>query len=74
MRRPDSRRPRTTQDAGRDRRGRGKRGGGRVICYFWTARDSCYLVFAYSKTDRGDLTAAQLKRLVEVLSEELSDG
>ena len=54
--------------------GRGKRGGGRVIYYFWTARDSCYLVFAYSKTKQGDLTAVQLKRLVDVLNEELSDG
>jgi hypothetical protein len=24
--------------------GRGKRGGGRIIYYLWTARDTCYLV------------------------------
>ena len=54
--------------------GRGKRGGGRVIYCFWTARESCYLVFAYSKSEQGDLTAAQLKRLVDVMNEELSDG
>ncbi len=53
--------------------GRGKRGGGRVIYYFLTARESCYL-FAYSKSEQGDLTAAQLKRLVDVMNEELSDG
>ena len=52
--------------------GRGKRGGGRVIYYFLTARESCCL--AYSKSEQGDLTAAQLKRLVDVMNEELSDG
>lgn len=38
--------------------GRGKRGGARVIYYLWTARDCCYLVFAYAKSERDDLTAA----------------
>ena len=47
---------------------------GRVIFYFWTARDCCYLVFAYSKTEQGDLPAAQRKRLVDVTNEESSDG
>jgi hypothetical protein len=54
--------------------GRGKRGGGRIIYYLWTACDTCYMVFAYSKTERGDLTASQLKRLAEVVNEEWSDG
>jgi hypothetical protein len=54
--------------------GRGKRGGGRIIYYLWTARDTCYLVFAYSKTEQGDFTASQLKRLAEVVNEEWSDG
>jgi hypothetical protein len=54
--------------------GRGKRGGGRVIYYLWTARDRCYLVFAYAKNAQSDLTAAQLKRLAAVVEEELGDG
>jgi hypothetical protein len=35
------------------------------------ARDRCYLGFADSKTEPGALTAAQGKRLVEILNEEL---
>jgi hypothetical protein len=54
--------------------GRGKRGSGRIIYYLWTARDTCYLVFAYSKTEQSDLTASQLRRLAEVVNEEWSDG
>jgi hypothetical protein len=30
--------------------GRGKRGGARVIYYWWQTQDQCYLVFAYRKT------------------------
>ncbi len=54
--------------------GRGKRGGGRVIYYLWTALDCCYLVFAYAKNVQGDLTAVQLQRLAKVVEEELDDG
>ena len=54
--------------------GRGKRGGARVVYYLWTAHDCCYLVFAYAKNEQGDLTAAQLKRLAQVVSEEIDDG
>ena len=54
--------------------GRVKRGGGRINYYRWTARDTCYLVFVYSKTEQGDLTASQLQRLAEVVNEEWSDG
>jgi hypothetical protein len=54
--------------------GRFKRSGGRIIYYRWTARVTCYLVFAYSKTEQGDLTASQHQRLPEVVNEEWSDG
>ena len=42
--------------------GRGKRGGIRVIYYVWSAQ-RLYFVHAYDKTEQGDLTSEQLKRL-----------
>jgi hypothetical protein len=54
--------------------GRGKRGGARVIYYWWTERECCYLVFAYPKNVQGDLTAAQLKTLAALMKEVLRDG
>src|SRR6185312_15844390 len=51
-------------------RGRGKRGGARVIYYLWDREDRCYLVFTYLKTQMEDLTAKQLKAMVNVMSEE----
>ena len=53
---------------------RGKRGGARVIYCVWTARDCCYLVFAYVKNEQSDLTAAQLKTLGALMREVLRDG
>lgn len=55
-------------------RGRGKRGGARVVYYVWNERDRCYLIFAYAKNEQGDLTRAQLKTLAAVLDKELDDG
>jgi len=43
--------------------GRGKRGGLRVIYYWWVARDRISLLLAYPKNEQDDLTAEQLKRL-----------
>lgn len=51
-------------------RGRGKRGGARVIYYLWDQQDRCYLVFAYLKADMDDLTPKQLKTLGAVMREE----
>ena len=48
--------------------GRGKRGGLRVIYYWQTADDQIWLLVAYPKGEREDLSHAeikQLKRLVE---------
>ena len=42
--------------------GRGKRGGIRVIYYCWS-EDRLYMIFAYDKTEQGDLTSEQLKVL-----------
>jgi hypothetical protein len=48
--------------------GRGKRGGLRIICYWQTADDQIWLLVAYPKSEREDLShdeIKQLKRLVE---------
>ena len=43
-------------------RGKGKRGGARII-YYRQSSERIYLVFVYQKTDREDLSADQLKQL-----------
>lgn len=50
--------------------GRGKRGGARVI-YFWDEpSETFYLLYAYRKSAREDLTAQQLKALSRLVREE----
>ena len=43
--------------------GRGKRGGLRVIYYWWAAKDRISLLLVYPKNERDDLTASQVKQL-----------
>jgi mRNA-degrading endonuclease RelE of RelBE toxin-antitoxin system len=43
--------------------GRGKRGGLRVIYYWWVAKDRISMLMVYPKNERDDLTADQLKQL-----------
>ena len=43
--------------------GRGKRGGLRVIYYWWVAKDRISLLMVYPKNEQDDLTADQLKQL-----------
>ncbi len=43
--------------------GRGKRGGLRVIYYWWVAKDRISLLLAYPKNEQDDLTADQVKQL-----------
>ena len=43
--------------------GRGKRGGLRVIYYWWVAMERISLLMAYPKNEQDDLTADQLKQL-----------
>jgi len=53
------------------RRGKGKRGGLRVI-YFWkTADDQFWLFTVYDKDQADDLTADQRKTLKKILSDEI---
>ena len=51
-------------------KGRGKRGGCRVI-YFWhSASSRLLMLFAFSKNERVDLTAAQKKALRQIVETE----
>ncbi len=52
--------------------GRGKRGGARVIYYYWSSQERCYLVYAYAKNVAADLTQEQLQRLAAVIESEVS--
>jgi hypothetical protein len=54
--------------------GRGKRGGARVIYYWLVSPEVCYLIFAYAKNKRDDLTPAQVRMLSDVMQEVLGDG
>lgn len=52
------------------RRGKGKRSGIRVI-YYWYAKGSLiYMLLAYSKDQRDDLSAQQKRALVRLVKEE----
>lgn len=54
--------------------GRGKRGGARVIYYWWVAKDQLYMLFAYPKNVQDELTPEQTKRLAEAVRREMKDG
>lgn len=43
--------------------GRGKRGGLRVIYYWWIAKDRISMLLVYPKNEKDDLTAEQVKTL-----------
>lgn len=44
-------------------KGKGKRGGSRVIYYFLDDKQRCYLLTIYGKNEMSDLTADQKKHL-----------
>src|SRR5690242_1961006 len=46
--------------------GKGKRGGGRAIYVVVVTKETAYLLFAYAKSDREDLTQAERKMLAEL--------
>jgi mRNA-degrading endonuclease RelE of RelBE toxin-antitoxin system len=54
--------------------GRGKRGGVRVIYYWFTARDTILLLFIYPKNVQDDLTPDQLRQLKRIVEEEYRGG
>jgi mRNA-degrading endonuclease RelE of RelBE toxin-antitoxin system len=47
--------------------GRGKRGGLRVIYYWWIATDRISMLFIYRKNEQDDLTPEQVKLLRRAL-------
>lgn len=52
------------------RRGKGKRGGIRVI-YYWHSNESLiYMLLAYSKDEQDDLSSSQMKLLMRLVKEE----
>ena len=51
-------------------RGKGKRGGVRVIYYWYAAGSLIYMLLGYSKDERDDLSAAQKKALARLVLEE----
>jgi len=50
--------------------GRGKRGGIRVVYYWFMARSTVLLLFIYPKNMQDDLTSDQLKKLKKIIEEE----
>jgi mRNA-degrading endonuclease RelE of RelBE toxin-antitoxin system len=53
------------------KRGKGKRGGVRIIYYWYASESLIYMLLAYSKDERDDLSAAQKKALSRLVREEL---
>ena len=47
--------------------GGGKRGGLRLIYYWWIAKDRISMLFIYRKNEKDDLTPEQVKRLRRAL-------
>ncbi|MBI3479398.1 MAG: toxin [Nitrosomonadales bacterium] len=54
------------------KRGKGKRGGLRMIYYWWLSGKQFWLFTVYNKDEMDDLTAAQRKILKELLKQELN--
>ena len=50
--------------------GRGKRGGVRVIYYWFTSKETILLLFMYPKNVQENLTAEQIKRLKGIIEVE----
>lgn len=53
-----------------ERRGKGKRSGVRVIYYWYAAGSLIYMLVAYSKDERDDLSVAQKKALATLVRQE----
>ena len=51
-------------------KGKGKRGGCRIIYYLDKPQDVIYLLFVYPKSAQGDLTPGQIKTLARLVKEE----
>ena len=51
-------------------KGKGKRGGCRVIYYFDKPHEVIYMLFVYPKSSQADMTPAQIKILGKLIKEE----
>jgi hypothetical protein len=51
-------------------KGKGKRGGSRVIYYWAVTQDQLLMLFIYRKSEQEDLTREQLKTLKKIIEEE----
>lgn len=51
--------------------GRGKRGGARVIYYWFVSNEVILMLFAFAKNEQDDLTPDQLKQLKKMVEGEL---
>lgn len=51
-------------------KGQGKRGGIRVIYYWHSGEETCYMLYAYGKAEQVDLTVDQLRVLRRIVREE----
>ncbi len=56
---------------GDTRRGKGKRGGLRLIYYWWNTGSQFWLFTLYDKDEMADLTLMQRKALKEMIKDEL---
>lgn len=54
--------------------GRGKRGGVRIIYYWWVRGDQLLMLLAYPKNVQADLSAEQRRQLAKLVKEELKNG
>ena len=54
-----------------ERRGKGKRGGLRVIYYWWDAGSQFWLFTVFDKDEMSDLTATERKVLKDMIKHEL---
>lgn len=51
--------------------GKGKRGGVRVIYYWFVSDEELYMLYLYSKNEQSDLTQEQIKILRKIVEVEL---
>jgi len=51
---------------------KGKRGGIRVIYYWYLSEDEIYMLLAYGKGEKDDLSAKEVRRLRGIVQEEMS--
>ena len=50
-------------------RGKGKRGGARILYYLYLSHQKIYMIYAFRKSEQADLTREQLKSLAEYVKE-----